>query len=610
MPTTTEPVRTAKQTTLERTLTTALNELNAESALVGLLDRADGPLTLHALRGFTAREAQAIVRALPAQDLSGSNGSAVGAETDGHPAIRLRVITPAARSVTALPLRYRNRAYGVLVIGRKESAGFSKKERASAGSTGEDITAALERAGLFDGSVLLARPFVTQEPVSRPEAVQSETAPPVASYATPAMQEQVVAALAEAQQAIAFDRAWVCIYDPVAGAVEVVGVSGELKTDQKGDHKRDLKLGQRLPLDSSASGWAVRHRKPRLDQDLASTQGRFLDHKPIYKDHYQCALAVPFFVRGQVGGTITLASKTPMQYSIADARLLEPIILKLTESLQPPSFEQGPPAEPGHEPSGAPTVATTPPLEPLIRKQERHAAIGEFSSWLAVEVREPLGAVRAQLVEITGEGSLDFDTQTRVEGAMRDLMRVESVLNEILDFAKPLELSRRICRIPEVIENALALVATDLEVNRIRVTKDYAEHLGPVRCDDAKIQQVFVSIIKNAIEAMSPGGHLHLEVGQPRAGRGQAQITIKNDGVPIPTEHAGKVFEPFFSTKRSGTGLGLATVKKIVEEHQGHISIASGPGQGTAVIILLPLSGPRRGPFRRRGQGRRPHRGR
>jgi signal transduction histidine kinase len=192
---------------------------------------------------------------------------------------------------------------------------------------------------------------------------------------------------------------------------------------------------------------------------------------------------------------------------------------------------------------------------------------------------------------------------------MRDLIRVEAILHEILDFAKPLELNRRPCHITDIIENALTLIATELDVNRIHVTKDYGARYGPVRCDESKMQQVFLSIFKNALEAMATGGHLHIEVAQQRSGRGQLHITIKHDGVPIPTEHVGKVFEPFFTTKRTGTGLGLATVKKIVEEHHGHISIASGPGQGTAVIIRLPAL-MRTPHYRGRGRGRRPMRSR
>jgi signal transduction histidine kinase len=152
-------------------------------------------------------------------------------------------------------------------------------------------------------------------------------------------------------------------------------------------------------------------------------------------------------------------------------------------------------------------------------------------------------------------------------------------------------------------------VGTDLEVTRIHVTKDYANIIAPVKADEAKLQQVFLSIFKNACEAMSPGGHLHIQVMQHRAGRGiEVQLIIKNDGAPIPAEILDKVFEPFFTTKRSGIGLGLATVKKIIEEHDGAIAIGSAPGEGTTVTIKLP--GVSRGPvgFRHRGRSRRPPR--
>jgi signal transduction histidine kinase len=468
----------------------------------------------------------------------------------------------------------------------------------------EDVTKALDREGLFDLNVVLSRPYVTNEPMP-PAASSAEIFAAPASQLTPEVQETIVAILLEANQYVAYDRAWAGHYDPIAGGVEVLGVVGDQKGEAK-DGKKDLKVGQRLVLDGSAAGWAVRHRKPRVDHDLASTQGRFLDHKHLFKDRFQSSLVVPFFVRGQVGGTITLSSKEAGRYQPTDARTLEPIILKLADVLQAPAPTLPSPAPAlgsGETPVGAAAPSS---LEPMIRKQERHAAIGEFSAFLATEVREPLGSIRAQLEEVTGEGILDFDPQTRVENAMRELMRVEAILNEILDFAKPLELNRRLCRIPEVLESALTVVGTDLEVTRIQVTKDYSTQIAPVRGDESKLQQVFLSIFKNAVEAMSPGGHLHIQVTQHRAGRGvEDQILIKNDGAPIPAEIVDKVFEPFFTTKRAGTGLGLATVKKIIEEHGGSIAIGSAPGEGTTVTIRLP--GVSRGPaFRHRGRGRRP----
>ncbi|WP_447973524.1 ATP-binding protein [Nitrospira sp. Kam-Ns4a] len=607
-----EHARASKQTTLQRTLTTALNDLGVEAAMVAIVDREGQPPVVQGARGFSLREVQAILRTLAVHDLMSPPdlraAKAKGEENgEGSKSFRLRMLTPSTKSLLAIPLRHQQRVYGFLVIGRKESASFTKKEKSLIESAGDEITSALERASLFDGSVLLSRPFVSPEPVSPPGATPGEqlAAPP--SYATPERQERVIALLNEAAQTIPFDRAWVTAYDPLIGSLEVLGIAGEVK----GDNKKDLKAGQRLGLEASASGWAVRHRKTRVDHDLASTQGRFIDHKHLYRDRYQSALVVPFFVRGQVGGTITLASKTAMQYALPDARALEPLMVKLGELLQEPPTAPSAKTEPAGRGEPQAALPPTASAEPLIRKQERQAALGEFSAFLATEVREPLASIRAQLEEVTGEGSLDFDSQTRVENAMRDLIRVEALLNEVLDFAKPLELNRRLCRIPDVIENALTVVATDLDMNRIRVTKDYAANLSQVRCDEAKMQQVFLSVFKNALEAMTPGGHLAIEVSQHKAGRGaEVQILIKNDGVPIPTEHMGKVFEPFFTTKRAGTGLGLATVKKIVEEHQGQISIASGPGQGTTVIIRLPAAAPRSAPHRRRGRGRRPPRSR
>jgi signal transduction histidine kinase len=593
-----EPAIAAKQSTLQKTLTAALNELGLDAALIAIQASEHGPLIAQVSRGVTPRDLQAIVRALSLQDATTraleSNGEGGESKT-----IRLRMITPGAKSLLAVPLQYQQRTYGMLVMGRKESATFTKKEKVLLETTAEDITKSLERASLFDHGLIWSRSFVSQEPVTSKATLESFVPP--TSLATPDMQQNVVTLLNETAATMPFDRGWVAVYDPIAGAVEVIGLTGG---DPKGE-KKDLKAGQRLALETSASGWSIRHRKPRVDHDLASTQGRFQDHKHLYKERYLSALVVPFFIRGQVGGTVTLASKAAMQYSLPDVKTMEPFLAKLADLIQSVSSAPAtqPPASSG-ETAPAPVAAVA--SEPMIRKQERQAALGEFSAFLATEVREPLASIRAQLQDVTTPGMLDFDSQTRVENAMRDLIRVESLLHEILDFAKPLELNRRTCRITDIIENALQVVATGLDVNRIGVTKDSDAHISPVRCDDAKMQQVFLSIFKNALEAMAPGGHLHIEVAQPRASR-FVQITVKNDGVPIPTEHVGKVFEPFFTTKRSGTGLGLASVKKIVEEHQGQISIASGPGQGTAVIIRLP-GYQRGGPYRGRGRSGRPPR--
>ena len=602
MTTATAQTKPAPETHLQRTLNAALNDIGTDAALAAIFHQENGPLLEHVSRGFTPRDVQAILRTLSTQRAAAL--APAGQDPDGGRAIRLRLITPGAKSLLVVPLRHFSTVYGCLVIGRKESAAFSKKEKSQLEQMCDGMTKALDREGLFNTNVVLSRSYVTQEP-SPPQQTGADLFPLMIKHFSPELQEKIEEVLTEAHEYVAYDRAWACYYDPLAGNVEVLGIAGDVKLDPK-DAKKELKPGQRLTLDSSAAGWAVRHRKPRVDHDLASTQGRFLDHKHLFKDRFQSSLVIPFFVKGQVGGTFTLGSKDPQRYQTTDARTLEPIILKLAELLQAPAPQAAAPSpttDVDGTPGPRPSVAA--PSEPIIRKQERQAAIGEFSAFLATEIREPLASIRSQLEEVTGEGILDFDPQTRVENAMRDLIRIESILNEILDFAKPLELNRHLCRIPEVLESALVVVGTDLEATRIQVTKDYANVIAPVRGDEAKLQQTFLSIFRNACEAMSPGGHLHIQVTQHRAGRGfDVQILIKNDGVPIPAEIVDKVFEPFFTTKQSGIGLGLPSVKKIIEEHGGAIAIGSASGEGTTVTIRLP--GVSRGPaFRHRGRGRR-----
>jgi signal transduction histidine kinase len=605
MTTTTTPAartKPAPETHLQRTLNAALNELAMESALAAVFHQENGPLADHAVRGFSPRDVQAIVRTLSAHAATATALSTL--DSDGGRTIKLRLVTPGAKSLLGIPLRHVNRIYGYLVIGRKEGAAFAKKDKVLLEQAGDGITKALDREGLFNTDVVMSRSYVAQEPVpAQPSG--ADMFPAMTAQFTPELQGKIETVLTEIGQVVAYDRAWVCHYDPLAGNVEVLGLGGDTKGDPK-DAKKDLKPGQRLTLDSSAAGWAVRHRKPRVDHDLASTQGRFLDHKHLFKDRFQSSLVLPYFVRGQVGGTVTLGSREPQRYQTTDARTLEPVIVKLADLMQAPAAAA--PSSVLDIDTGDPTLHPLVPVssEPVIRKQERQAAIGEFSGFLATEIREPLASIRAQLEEVTSEGILDFDPQTRVENAMRDLIRIEAILNEILDFAKPLELNRHLCRIPEALESALVVLATDLEATRIQVTKDYATILVPVRADEAKLQQAFLSIFKNACEAMTPGGHLHIQVSQHRAGKGlEVHILIKNDGVPIPADLVDKVFEPFFTTKRSGIGLGLPTVKKIMEEHGGSIAIGSGPGEGTSVTIRLP--GISRSPsFRHRGRGRRP----
>jgi len=376
-----------------------------------------------------------------------------------------------------------------------------------------------------------------------------------------------------------------------------------------------------LTLEGSAAGWVIRHKKPRVDRDLASTQGRFLDYKELYKDKFKTAIVLPLKKGQDLIGTILLGSKTPDVYNADMARASAPQLEHLAALL--PTMGPGSVAAPLLErtddaisvalagPAAGSMLAHDPQeAHELMLRQERQQAIREVTAFLEQEIQRPLTKTRLEMEEtVRRDTAAEHPTGTevlqRVEKAYLELTRIEAILNEVLDFAKPLDLHPRVVRIPEVLESALAVITEELEKNAITVTRDFSPSLPAVKVDEGKLQQVFLSILKNALEAMTPHGHIHLQAVPHKGARGRHEvaITIQNDGAPIPTEHIGKIFEPGFTTKAAGTGLGLASVKKIIEEHRGQISIASGPDQGTAVIIRLPAYAA----ARPRGRGPRRH---
>ena len=547
---------------LIKTFNTALNEMSADLSLIALKEDGFGLFQAHAYRGFSPRETQAILRALSYPEIG---LDARAHEENGAPKVRIRMTAPAHRSLLGTPLRVNQRVCGALVIGRKDVAAFSERDRRQLEETKEELETAIAKADILPT-------LPTSAPVSEGRQLLPHAA--LTEMDNPAIESL----MADIRNQIPYDRALLTRYDPESQLLTgfMSCAPGHI----------EWRHGQTYTLDASAAGWVLRHMKPRLDRDLASTQGRFLDYKELYKDKFKTALVLPLRRGADIIGTIALSSRTPNLYNMdmqrAAAGRLEQLA-KMLPSMGPPS---------GVTPSAAPaTIAdSTDAFEAreIMLRQERQAAIRELTAFLEQDIQRTLTKTRMELEETltdTASGeTLTVGGMERIEQACRELTGIEAILNEILDHAKPLELHPRVVRIPDVIDSALAVIANDIEPRRIKVTRQFPEDLPAIRADEGKLQQVFLSILKNALEAMSPEGHIHIEALPHKGARGRHEValTIQNDGAPIPTEHIGKIFEPGFTTKAAGTGLGLSSVKKIIEEHRGQISIASGPGQGTA----------------------------
>jgi len=580
---------------LTKTLTAALNELGSDIALIALKEDGFGPYVSASNRGFSPREAQAVLKALSVPEV-GFDGAASNGEARPK-AVRIRMTAPAHRSLLGIPLKLSRRVFGALVIGRKDIVSFNDKDRRHLAEAAGELETALA------GSGMLA--LTAPASISRPST--SSTMPTPSGIAgTESGNAGIELLLAQIRLLIPYDRVLLTRYTPQATVVTTV------LSHQPG--RCEWRDGETLTLDGSAAGWMIRHKKPRLDRDLASTQGRFLDYKELYKDKFKTALGLPLRRGQEFIGTIVLGSQTPDVYHADMARAAAPHLDELASML--PTLGPRPGTAAPSDAHLAPQFSQSSSASPVadedrevMIRQARQSAIREVTTFLEQEIQRPLTKTRMAMEEAMQASPSREDSAEgllqRVGKASLDLTRIEAILNEVLDFAKPLDLHPRLVKVSEVLDNALTMIADDLEKNFLTVTRKFAESLPPIMADEGKLQQVFLSILKNALEAMTPHGHILLQVEPHKGVRGRHEVatTIHNDGAPIPTEHLGKMFEPGFTTKEAGTGLGLASVKKIIEEHHGLISITSGPDQGTAVIIRLPAA-PSAARRRRGGRGR------
>lgn len=228
-------------------------------------------------------------------------------------------------------------------------------------------------------------------------------------------------------------------------------------------------------------------------------------------------------------------------------------------------------------------------------KRERLAALGELSAIVAHEVRNPLGVIFNAVASLRrllvpgGDAAMLLD----ILGEESD--RLNRIVGDLLDYTRP--------RDPVLQQEDLGRVLQDsLEAARmqgggadrsIRIQSDVEPGLPPVPMDRRLIRQALVNVAVNAIQSMPQGGLVQVRARrEAHAGREQLRIDVVDQGPGIPAELLHRVFEPFFTTKAQGTGLGLAVVRRILEEHRGEIAVDSIPGRGTTFTFRLPLSQP------------------
>jgi signal transduction histidine kinase len=228
------------------------------------------------------------------------------------------------------------------------------------------------------------------------------------------------------------------------------------------------------------------------------------------------------------------------------------------------------------------------------RRSERLAALGQMSAGLAHEIRNPLCVIRGSAEMLNQKLQQANPLASELAGyILSETNRLSALVARFLDFARPMSLELAPGNLPEVTDRALEAARAQRPDAKIRVERDYANGLPPVPMDEQLCEQVFVNLALNAYDAMeAEAGELRVEISRANhAGTAGVEVTFRDTGPGISPELSQQIFNPFFTTKKSGVGLGLAIVSKIVDEHHGSLRVESEPGEGACFRVFFPSAG-------------------
>ena len=221
-------------------------------------------------------------------------------------------------------------------------------------------------------------------------------------------------------------------------------------------------------------------------------------------------------------------------------------------------------------------------LRARLLHTERLSALGEMAARIAHEVRNPLVSIGAAAQVVAEELDPASPVLSEVQAIAREVRRLDGIVTEFLRFARPPRQERKPVDLTQVVKETIELARAKAPEHELKML---IEPPLMARCDPDGIKQVLLNVLLNAIEA-SPSGIVECEA---RVLGDAVELTVADRGPGVPTSARGRVFDPFFSTKTRGTGLGLAVSKQIVDEHHGRIRLLTRRGGGTRVVIELPV---------------------
>ena len=229
-------------------------------------------------------------------------------------------------------------------------------------------------------------------------------------------------------------------------------------------------------------------------------------------------------------------------------------------------------------------------MEKKVRENERMAYIGQIAASLSHEIRNPLSSIKMNLQILNGNKKITGNDKRRVDISVSEVIRLEQILNQLLDFAKPLQLNKKPCNIYIILNSYIELLEMKFKEKNLIVVTTIEDEPPPLIADGEKLGQAFINILINAIESSDPFGKISVTFKKIiHQNLEYAGVQIDDEGSGFDEKDKEEIFKPFFTRKTKGIGLGLANVKRIIDVHNGFVRAKKNNNKGASFLIMLPL---------------------
>lgn len=225
-------------------------------------------------------------------------------------------------------------------------------------------------------------------------------------------------------------------------------------------------------------------------------------------------------------------------------------------------------------------------LKEQLSRSEHLSSLGEMAAGISHEIRNPLGIIKTSAELLRKKIASSNQPNSIPDIIVEEANRLNRIITDFLNFAKPKSLNLNLCQVDQVLEKNITFLAPQIEEHGYVIEKHYNNHLPQIMADSAMLYQAFLNILINAMEAMPDGGKIQVGID---SSDDVVTISFDDEGESIPEDILDKIWNPFFTTKEKGTGLGLGIVKNIIEAHGGNIQISNRPVRGVRVTIELPV---------------------